>query len=124
MYIIRKEFAFSASHMLEGLPIEHPCSRLHGHNYVITVELELATLNRVGFVTDYRELEPIKKYIDEKFDHRNLNDVMTQNPTAENIAKLIYNMFKPQFPNLSAVEVSETPKTTARYTPLFDDNLL
>ena len=121
MYIIRKEFHFSASHFLEGLPTEHPCSRLHGHNYIVTVELSLVKLNPPGFVVDYRALEPIKKFIDEKFDHQNLNDKMSCNPTAENIAKVIFNCFKGQFPQLTAVEVSETPKTVARYTPTFDE---
>jgi 6-pyruvoyltetrahydropterin/6-carboxytetrahydropterin synthase len=120
MYKIEKEFAFSASHVLNGLPIEHPCSRLHGHNYIIIIELSALILNDTGFVIDYRALDPIKKYIDEHFDHRHLNDVISCNPTAENIAKLIYTLFEPQFPQISAVRVKETPKTEARYTPDYD----
>jgi 6-pyruvoyltetrahydropterin/6-carboxytetrahydropterin synthase len=120
MFTIRKEFTFDASHVLEGLPVEHKCSRLHGHTYKVTVELQNIKLDKTGFVTDYRALDPIKKYIDENFDHRHLNDQMSCNPTAENMAKLIFNLFKPQFPQLSAVEVSETPKTMARYTSDYD----
>lgn len=120
MYSVRKEFAFSASHCLEGLPDGHPCSRTHGHNYVVTVELTSAKLNPTGFVVDYRALEPIKKYIDSKLDHQHLNYVLPFNPTAENLAKHIFNCFEKQFPQLFAVEVSETPKTVARYTPQYD----
>ena len=40
-FAISKEFHFSASHRLEGLHDGHPCGRMHGHNYV--VEIELAT---------------------------------------------------------------------------------
>jgi len=120
MYTISKEFHFSASHILEGLPVEHPCSRLHGHNYIVRAEFSATKLNAIGFVVDYRDLEPIKKYLDEQFDHRHLNDRMSCNPTAENMAKLIFNTFKQQFPTLSAIEVSETPKTNARYTPDYD----
>jgi 6-pyruvoyltetrahydropterin/6-carboxytetrahydropterin synthase len=115
MYKISKQFSFSASHILDGLPQEHPCSRLHGHNYVITVHLRAEQLNSVGFVKDYRELNNVKRYIDEKLDHRHLNDILPFNPTAENMAKYLYDVFKADIPELYAVEVSETPKTTAVY---------
>lgn len=121
MFTIRKEFHFSASHQLNGLPPEHPCSRNHGHNYVVTVELSTIKLDETGFVTDYRKLEPIKKFIDDALDHKNLNDFLDFNPTAENIAKYIFTLFKKQFPQLSAIEVSETPKTTARFTFDYDE---
>jgi 6-pyruvoyltetrahydropterin/6-carboxytetrahydropterin synthase len=56
MYTIAKTFYFSASHVIGGLPPEHPCSRLHGHNYEVEVILQAAALDNVGFVRDYREL--------------------------------------------------------------------
>lgn len=115
MYKISKEFAFSASHILDGLPEGHPCTRLHGHNYVVTVHLRSRELNETGFVKDYRELDVIKKYIDEKLDHRHLNDLFTFNPSAENIAKHLYDTFSAMIPEVYAIEVSETPKTTAIY---------
>ncbi|MFR9165174.1 MAG: 6-carboxytetrahydropterin synthase QueD [Dysgonomonas sp.] len=115
MYKISKQFSFSASHILNGLPEEHPCARLHGHNYVVTVHLRSEKLNEVGFVKDYRELSFIKEYIDDTLDHRHLNDIFTFNPTAENIAKYLFDLFKKSLPELYAVEVSETPKTTALY---------
>jgi len=118
MYTISKEFAFSSSHQLEGLPSNHPCSRLHGHNYVVVIELSDSRLNEVGFVKDYRELDPIKKFIDDALDHKHLNDFLPFNPSAENIAKHLYDLFKPDFPQLLAVTVKETPKTAARYEPL------
>jgi len=120
MYIIRKEFHFSASHFLAGLAPEHPCSRNHGHNYIVVVELSSVKLDDVGFVVDYRKLDLIKKVIDETLDHRCLNDVFIFNPTAENLAKRLYELFIQSFPQLSAVEVSETPKTNCRYTPNYD----
>lgn len=118
MYKISKEFSFSAAHQLHGLPDDHPCSRLHGHNYVVTVFLQAQELDSRGFVRDYNELKVMKAYIDEHFDHRNLNDILApQNSTAENIAKFLYDKFKPQFPELCAIGVSETPKTMAIYEP-------
>jgi 6-pyruvoyltetrahydropterin/6-carboxytetrahydropterin synthase len=116
MYRIRKEFHFSAAHHLLWLPAEHPCSSNHGHNYVVTVELVATSVNAIGFVKDYRELEPIKNWIDHVLDHKDLNEVMKENPTAENLARFIYDTFAKDFPQLIAVEVSETEKTMARYS--------
>ncbi|MFV0470114.1 MAG: 6-carboxytetrahydropterin synthase QueD [Dysgonomonas sp.] len=115
MYKISKQFSFSASHILEGLPPDHPCTRLHGHNYIVTVHLKAKELNEIGFVQDYRSLQIVKDYIDENLDHRHLNDILPFNPTAERIAKYIFDLFKGQIPELYAVEVSETPKTSAIY---------
>ena len=115
MYKISKQFAFSASHILHGLPTDHPCTRLHGHNYVVTVHLKSETLDAVGFVKDYRALDIVKTYIDENLDHRHLNDILSFNPTAENLAKYLYDIFKKDIEGLYAVEVSETPKTSAIY---------
>lgn len=118
MYKISKEFPFSAAHSLFGLPDDHPCSRLHGHNYVVTVHLRSQELNRQGFVRDYNELGIVREYIDHTLDHRNLNDILSPlNSSAENLAKWLYDIFKPQLPELYAIEVSETPKTTAIYEP-------
>ena len=48
MYTIAKRFAFSASHVIGGLPADHPCARLHGHNYEVEVVLQSPTLDAVG----------------------------------------------------------------------------
>lgn len=117
MYKISKQFTFSASHQLTGLGEDHPCARLHGHNYVVTVHLKAEKLDSTGFVKDYRALSVMKDYIDNQLDHRHLNDILTANPTAENIACYLYSIFKEDIPELYAVEVSETPKTSAIYEP-------
>ena len=39
MYTIAKQFSFSASHVIDGVPEDHPCGRLHGHNYTVEVQL-------------------------------------------------------------------------------------
>jgi 6-pyruvoyltetrahydropterin/6-carboxytetrahydropterin synthase len=117
MFTIKKEFHFSAAHQLHGLPEEHPCSRLHGHNYVLTLFLKSPTTDSVGFVQDYRELDSIKKYIDDTLDHRNLNDLFEINTTVENMCKVLFDIFKQTTPLLFAIEMSETPKTNCRYEP-------
>lgn len=119
MFIISKEFAFSASHQLDGLPPDHQCARLHGHNYVVRVELRSDDLDRTGFVLDYGELAPIKELIDTQLDHRHLNDILPMNPTAEAMAKWLTEAVRGAVPvpprARVSVAVSETPKTWATY---------
>lgn len=118
MFIITKEFHFSASHQLFGLMDNHPCGRLHGHNYIIEVELSAQDVNENGFVRDYRELDSLKHYIDSEIDHRHLNDIFgNDGVTAERLAKHFYVWCKDRWPEVSAVRVSETPKTWATYRP-------
>lgn len=118
MYIIAKRFTFSASHVIGGLPEQHPCARLHGHNYEVEVVLQSAELDSVGFVRDYRELSVLKEFIDENLDHRHLNDVLGHDrTTSEVIAKWIYGWCNARWPEVVAVRVSETPTTWAEYRP-------
>ena len=118
MYRISKEFSFSASHRLLGLPDGHPCARLHGHNYRVEVELSAADLNPYGFVRDYRELDAFKRFLDEEIDHRHLNEVFaTDAVTAEFLARTFFAWCRARWPEVSAVRVSETPRTWAEYRP-------
>ena len=99
MYRIEKRFSFSASHTIGGLADDHPCARLHGHNYEVAVVLESDAL-------------------DARFDHRHLNDVLGHDrTTAEEIAAFLYAWCKQRWPEVAAVRVSETPRTWAEYRP-------
>lgn len=115
MYAISKEFAFSASHQLNDLPVDHQCSRLHGHNYVVRITCAAPTLDRVGFVIDYGDLAPLKDLIDKRLDHRHLNHVLDFNPTAENLAYWLFQQAREVGWPVFEVAVSETPKTWAAY---------
>ena len=118
MFHIAKEFHFSASHRLVGLAADHPCGRLHGHNYVVWVELRAAALNSHGFVRDYGELADLKEYLDTHFDHRHLNDVLGDDGvTTEHLAHHLYHWCHARWPETCAVRVSETPRTWAEYRP-------
>ena len=117
MYRIWKKFRFSASHRLVGLPDDHQCARLHGHNYLVEVELSAEGLDPTGFVRDFGELKPIKEFIDREWDHRHLNDVLPMNPTAENMANHLYWEFHRHFPEISAIRVQETETSWAEYRP-------
>jgi len=116
MYNISKVFEFSAGHHLEGLPADHPCTSPHGHNYTVELHLEAYSLNAVGFVVDYRELSEFKRLIDNTYDHKDLNNVVDFNPTAENLAKHFYMLAKQRWSVTKGVTVSETPKTKAYYS--------
>ena len=78
VFTIEKEFGpFCAAHRLTGLPDEHPCTSLHGHNYRIRVRLQSTELNPVGFVRDYHDLDRLKQWLTDKMDHRDL-ELLTQ----------------------------------------------
>lgn len=118
MYQISKRFEFSASHIIGGLPSGHPCSNLHGHNYVVEVVLQGPSLDEVGFIRDYRELSALKTFIDETVDHKHLNDVLGHDrTTAEVLAKWLYDWCKDKWDETAAVRVSETPRTWAEFRP-------
>ena len=118
MFRITKEFHFSASHHLVGLPEGHQCARMHGHNYIVVVELASETLTGPGFVRDYHDLGPLKAYIDEELDHRHLNDVLGDDRVStECVAKHLFDWCAARWPEVAAVRVSETPKTWAEYRP-------
>jgi 6-pyruvoyltetrahydropterin/6-carboxytetrahydropterin synthase len=121
-YTIGKQFTFSASHCLPGLPEGHKCGRLHGHNYDVEIIVTADDLTEPGFVTDFGDLAPVRSYLDATFDHRDLNEALDVPPTSENLAAHLASWFvvhmEPQIPGrLVSVRVSETDSTWAQYTP-------
>jgi 6-pyruvoyltetrahydropterin/6-carboxytetrahydropterin synthase len=92
---------------------------LHGHSYRAEVVLESRELNADGFVRDYGELDPLKRFIEERLDHRHLEDELPEGmvSSAENLARFLYEFAAERWPEVAAVRVSETPKTWAEYRP-------
>lgn len=78
---IYSKHEISASHVLD-LPYESKCRNLHGHNYIIEIWIE-GEPDKDGMLLDF---SIIKHHI-KAYDHKNLNDIMADNPTAENIAR-------------------------------------
>ena len=119
MYQSSKDFHFSASHQLFGLEEGHPCGRLHGHNYIIRVEIVGEKVNEHGFILDYNLLKPFGKWVDDTLDHKHLNDVLPFQPTAENMARNMAEVATKTLPLPEgchiSVAVSETPKTWAAW---------
>ena len=121
-YAVSKRFGFSASHVLHGLGDDHPCSRLHGHNYDVEVIAEADELDDRGFVVDFRELDAVKHWVDATLDHRHLNDVLEGQPSAEAIARAVYewcraNLDRHVAERVCAVRVWETPRAYAEFRP-------
>lgn len=120
MYTISKEFGFSASHVLAGLPDGHPCGRVHGHNYKVRVTLKSTELDARGFLLDYNLLKPFGVWLDTVVDHRHLNDVVPMQPSAENLAHYFSGIAFETLPLPPSVRVSvavsETEKTWAEYS--------
>jgi len=82
MFRIVKRMEFCASHALH-LPYESPCNRLHGHNYIVEVEVVGHELNEEGMLIDFSAIKRLVMSLD----HQNLNAVMEmENCTAERIA--------------------------------------
>lgn len=107
MYTVIKRMEISAAHSLK-LSYRSKCEDLHGHNWIITVYCRSRELNADGMVVDFSH---IKEMVKGKLDHRNLNEVLPFNPTAENIARWICE----QIPTCFKVEVQESESNVATY---------
>ena len=108
MYEVRKRIEVSAAPRLE-LSYESKCTDPHGHNWIIDVFLRSETLNDDGMVMDFTH---VKKAVQDKFDHKIINDVVDFNPTAENIAKYICDTLQPY---CFRVDVQESIDNIASY---------
>lgn len=131
MYSVTKEIHFCYGHRL--LNYEGKCKHLHGHNGRVQVELGSAKLDPREMVFDFADINRvIKSWIDETLDHtlilcekdplisdlkRKNERFMTikTNPTAEAIAKLIYDYAVSQKFPVQAVTLWETESSFATY---------
>jgi 6-pyruvoyltetrahydropterin/6-carboxytetrahydropterin synthase len=94
----------------------------HGHNYELIVAVTGEISTETGFVIDVKILSDlIKTHVENEFDHKNLNldvpDFLTLNPTAENIAVVIWNKLRKHIDLKHDLEVIlyETPRNFVSY---------
>ena len=94
----------------------------HGHNYELVVSVTGKIDKETGFVIDMKILKDlIKSEVEDAFDHKNLNlevpEFKDLNPTAENIAVIIYNKLKLKLASTLDIEVVlyETPRNFVKY---------
>lgn len=112
---------FEAAHRLADYPGK--CSRLHGHNWKVEVTVAGNMLDKLGMLIDFRELKARVNKVIETLDHYYLNEIepfQSVNPTAENIAKYIYEQLSVTFAEfgniaVSQVKVWESPNSAAVY---------
>lgn len=95
----------------------------HGHNYELIVSVTGEIDPITGYVMDMKVLKDlIKSEVEEAFDHKNLNvevpEFKALNPTAENIAVVIYDKLKPHLDTTMDLEVVlyETPRNYVTYS--------
>ena len=127
MFQVSVDETFSAGHALRGY--KGKCENPHGHNYKVRVTLEGEKLDSVGLLYDFVHLKQIMHDVIRVLDHRYLNDFApfdTQNPSAENIAKYVYDEASkkmreaPNGARIASITVWETDTTAATYTPSGD----
>lgn len=133
MFEIVKSVSFCYGHRL--LNYVGPCQHLHGHNARVDIMLGSEALDERGMVMDFSDVKSVaKEWIDANLDHTLLlskddpliaslteqNEkfyVMQENPTAENIAKLIFQQIGSRgFPVIS-ITLWESDSSFARYSP-------
>lgn len=131
MFQVTREIHFCYGHRLLGH--EGKCRHLHGHNGKAMVTLESATLDSMGMVVDFSTIKKVvSAWVDANLDHRMLlhkDDpalpelkrqgepvfVMDVNPTAENIAKLIFDFTLSKGFPVTQVALWETHDSFAVY---------
>ncbi len=121
MYELTVVEDFSAAHSLPSSGGK--CERLHGHNWKVEVQVWADRLDEVGMAIDFHDLRSLLRPILEELDHSHLNDhpaFQTHSPTAENIARHIYQRLADLLPakkvRMGRVRIWESEDTAAAYT--------
>lgn len=133
MYRVAREIDFCYGHRL--LNYEGKCKNLHGHNGLLIVTFEVADLDHRGMVIDFGDIKRIiSQWVDDHLDHRMIlcrHDpvvpvlqsmgeplfLMEENPTAENISRLIFEFAASQGLPIVETALYETPRCVAVYRP-------
>lgn len=131
MFQVTREIDFCYGHRL--LDYDGKCKNLHGHNGKVLITLEAPSLDRLGMVLDFADIKRvIQKWIDNELDHRMIlrrddplvdalreaNEplvLIDENPTAENLAKLIADRGVNEGFPVVEVRFWETPHCSATY---------
>lgn len=126
MFEIRVKEEFEAAHRVAGYPGK--CDRMHGHSWTVEAVVKGHNLDDLGMLVDFKAVKGALKEILDELDHRYLNELEPfssgMNPTAENLAKHIYEMLagaalfaESKDASLAAITVWESPRSSATYFP-------
>jgi 6-pyruvoyltetrahydropterin/6-carboxytetrahydropterin synthase len=129
--VYRREH-FNAAHRLynkdwsdtENTKVFGKCSlpHYHGHNYELEIKVTGEIDPKTGFVMDMKKLSDLTNaHVLQRFDHKNLNldtvEFRELNPTAENIAIVIYDLLRPHIEKTLDLHIRlyETPRNFVEY---------
>ena len=120
MFEVTVTRSFSAAHLLKD--IGGKCEGLHGHNFIVEASVASTTLNKGGLLLDFRLLKEWMDEVLEELDHKHLNDhpyFKDVNPSAENLAKFIYERISEKISienaRVSCITVWESGNARASY---------
>jgi 6-pyruvoyltetrahydropterin/6-carboxytetrahydropterin synthase len=110
-WTLRVRDKFQAAHFLRGY--QGRCENVHGHTFQVEVVIKIDELDSIGLGIDFAL---IKKTLTEALpDHTLLNDIYDFNPSAENMARRLYETLKTSFP-VQEVTVWESEDASATYS--------
>ena len=129
--VYRKEH-FNAAHKLYNINWDQSTNKkifgkcanenYHGHNYELILKVTGVPNIETGFVIDMKDLSDlVNEHVIKKFDHKNLNldtiEFKNLNPTAENIAIVIYNLLRPNLNSELDLNITlyETDRNYVKY---------
>lgn len=133
MYQVLREIDFCYGHRL--LRYQGKCRNLHGHNGKLVITFEAPSLDELGMVLDFTDIKrTVQTWIDDNLDHRMILHredpvvpillqmgeplyLMDDNPTAENIARLIFDFVREKGLPVVEARLWETPRCAAIYRP-------
>ena len=123
MFEVAIEETFAAGHALRNY--RGKCENVHGHNYRAQVTLRGAELDAMGLLVDFVELKRVVHAVLDRMDHQWLNDFPpfdALNPSAENMAKYIYDevsaaLTAKEGVRVASVRLWETDTASAAYFP-------
>jgi len=119
MYELSVDAHFAAAHFLRGY--DGDCGRLHGHTWGVTVTVGAAVTGSLGMTVDFKEISAKLDEVVSAFDHQALNSLEwfdENNPTAENIAKLLFELLEKEFSSgirVLSVTVAESDRYRVTY---------
>ena len=121
MFVLKIVTDFASAHSLRDYPGD--CARLHGHNWQVEVSVCSQALDDSGIAIDFREIKKQTKLVVKRLDHQYLNEIEpfdVLNPTAENIAKYLFDeiavLINNQNVKVKEVTIWETPRSSVTYS--------
>ena len=111
-----RDYRFEAAHYLPRVPSDHPCSRIHGHSYRISVTVAGEIDPEMGWLIDFGDVDTYVEPLIRQLDHRLLNEIPgLENPTSELLAVWLWQRLQPDLAMLGAIVVSETESSRCIY---------